>query len=261
MSYISRRPSGSLAGIVERVWRVEVADAAGVAETICPDGCAELVIHLGDPMEGQAEHLLVGQMVAPITVTPVGRVKMLGARFSPMGLHRVLPLPQERLVGHVVPLDAVWNAWTRRTADDVATAHRAEEALEVFERALEALIPEMTPHVDDEPVQRAVRMMRVRGGPLPLERFARAAGISRRQFERRFRDQVGLSPHLFGRIVRFQHAFAALSHESGASVAARLGFADQAHLIREVRRFSGGTPTLLADADGLTTFFANPGVR
>jgi AraC-like DNA-binding protein len=178
-----------------------------------------------------------------------------------MGLHRVLPIPQEQIVGNVVPLDAGWSAWTRRTADRIAAAVRPDDELQVFERALEALVPDVTARAGDQAVQHSVGVMRARGGPLRLEGFARAAGISRRQFERRFRDQVGLSPNLFGRIVRFQHAFAALTHEPGASVAARLGFADQAHLVREVRRFSGRTPTLLADADGLTTFFANTGAR
>jgi AraC-like DNA-binding protein len=257
VSYIARRPSSRLKGVVERLWRVEDACPTRAVETICPDGCAEIVIHLADPMRGQSRHLLVGQMDAPIDVMPSGCVKMVGARFTPTGLHRLLPMPQNRLVGEVLPLDAVWNAWTRNTADDVASAGNPELELRAFERALESLLPDDEGERPDRAIEMALHAMRARGRPIRLDRLAQASSMSRRQFERRFRDRVGLSPNLYGRIVRFQHAFAALGHESGASVAARLGFADQAHLVREVRRFSGQTPTLLADAGGLTCFFAN----
>jgi transcriptional regulator GlxA family with amidase domain len=166
-------------------------------------------------------------------------------------------MSQRRLTGRIVALDAVWSRWTRETADAVAGAGTPARELDVFERALERLLSTEARHDKDPAIAAALRAMRARGRPVNVDVFAHAAGIGRRQFERRFRDRVGLSPNLFGRIVRFQHAFAALGHEPGALLAARLGYVDQAHLIREVRRFSGRTPTLLADASGLTSFFAN----
>ena len=214
-------------------------------------------MHLGDPMQAQPRHLLVGQMDTPISVRPTGRVAMVGARLTPSGLSCLLPIPQLQLTGRIVALDAVWNRWTRETADRVSSAGDGASALDAFERALEQLVPaDVTQHCE-RAIAAALRAMRLRGAPIEIDAFARAAGISRRHFERRFRDRVGLSPHLFGRIVRFQHAFAALGEEPGASLAARLGYVDQAHLIREVRRFSEHTPTLLASAEGLTSFFAN----
>jgi AraC-like DNA-binding protein len=249
---MTRRPSPRLAGIVERLWRVEEGPSPSSPETICPDGCPEVVFHLGDPMREQPRHLLVGQMHAPMTVLPTGRVAMLGARFTPAGLYRLLPVAQDRLLGHIIALDAVWNGRTRRTADAIASAGNPDREMDAFERALEQLV---TDAPADRGIEMAVRRMRLRGGPLSSDSAAAACGLSRRQFERRFREQVGLSPHMFGRIVRFQEAFARLGHESGAALAARLGFVDQAHLVREVRRFSARTPTLLAEAEGLTTFF------
>ena len=256
VSYTTRMPSPRLSEVVERLWRVDDPSPAASGDTICPDGCAEIVIHLGDPMLAQPRHLLVGQMARPVTVNPTGRVMMVGARLTPAGLYRLLPFRQERLVGAIVPLDAVWNAWARRTADQIAAVREPAGQLATFERALEHLLPDLR-RPRDRSVGFAIRCMRACGGPLPVDRIAAAAGISRRQLERKFREQVGLSPNLFGRIIRFQRAFAAVGHEPGAALAARLGFVDQAHLVREVRQFSGQTPTLLADADGLTAFFAN----
>jgi AraC-like DNA-binding protein len=257
VSYISRAPTPPLRDIVERLWRVEDACPSPTPETICPDGCAEIVLHLGEAMQGQPRHVLVGQMYGPMAVRAAGPVVMLGARLTPFGLRRLLPMPQERLAGTICALGDVWQHWAERIADQMASACDAVSQLRLLDAAIVALLRQSIASHPDRVVQAAVRDMRRQQGPVSVDSVAAAGGISRRQLERRFRDHVGLSPHLFGRIVRFQHAFAALGHEPGAALAARLGYVDQAHMVREVRRFSGQTPTLLADAHGLTSFFAN----
>lgn len=261
MSFVSRRPGPRLRGVVDRLWYVEGGVASAEPETICPDGRTELVVHLGAPMREvradgdrpQPRHLLVGQMARPVTIVPTGGVRMVGARLEPAALHRVLPVPQDRLVDQIVDLEGVWGGWTRQTAERVAAAADAPTALDRFERALDTLVPAATPA--DLPIEAAVARLQQSGGTASITRLADDLGLGRRQLERRFRDRVGLSPRLFGRIIRFQRAFHALDYESGAAVAARCGYADQAHLVREVRRFAGRTPTLLAEAEGLTVFF------
>jgi AraC-like DNA-binding protein len=263
MSYIARRASERLRGIVERVWHVERDAAAIVPETICPDGRSEIVLHLGDPMleqigaalRSQPRHLLVGQMTAPATVIPSGRIAMVGARLAPSALHRLLGIPQHQVAGRVIDLEDVWPAWVPRTADQIAAEVEPAARLAALERALEALIPSEMPDDAFQRLDAAVAQLQASGGQARIDLIARQLGTSRRQFERRFRAHVGLSPRLFGRIIRFQRAFRAIDVESGAAIAARCGFADQAHLVHEIRRFAGQTPTLLAEAGGLTRFF------
>jgi AraC-like DNA-binding protein len=265
MSYCTRRAYGRLQGVVDRLWQLDEsapADDNHAPEAICPDGCTEIILHLGDPMlqavNGrllpQGRYLLVTQMDGPVTIVPTGRVAMVGARLRAGALHRLLPTTQDRLAGQILDLDTVWREWTRRTAEQVSAAG-PHCALDVFECALEALVPTDASSDMDRALDSTVAWLQASGGQAPIERLASHVGISRRQFERRFSEHVGLSPRLYGRIVRFQRAFRLLGTESGASVAARCGFADQAHLVREVRRFAGVTPTLLAEADGMTAFF------
>jgi AraC-like DNA-binding protein len=264
MSVLAHRPSSPrLQGIVDRVWRVDDAAPEPTAEAICPDGRTEIVLHLGEPMRqrrrdgdvNQPRNLLVAQMAAPVTIVPTGRVSMVGARFVAGALHRLLPMPQDRLRGQILDLDSVWRSWARSTADRVASAASPAAGLDALERAIEELLPGEHPDDDRRSMERAIAALRVSGGSAPIEGLAHATGLSRRQFERRFNERVGLSPRLFGRIVRFQRAVRHLGIESGAAVAARCGYADQAHLVREFRRFAGQTPTWLTGADGLTRFF------
>lgn len=73
--------------------------------------------------------------------------------------------------------------------------------------------------------------------------LARAAGRSRFQVYRLFREQYGLSPSAYLRQLRLRAARRALAAgEPPGHVAAATGFADQAHLTRWFRRTYGITP-------------------
>jgi AraC-like DNA-binding protein len=73
--------------------------------------------------------------------------------------------------------------------------------------------------------------------------------ISERQFERRFTQTVGLSPHVYIRVKRFNEAIRLIKtgqFERLTDVAYALNFSDQSHFIRDIKAFSGMTPTSLA---------------
>lgn len=77
-----------------------------------------------------------------------------------------------------------------------------------------------------------------RGDPLPGDRSARTV-------QRALRDTVGHGPAWIRRWVRLQEAarqFAVDGAAGTASIAARLGYADQSHLVNEFRAATGRTP-------------------
>src|SRR5262249_45351761 len=96
-------------------------------------------------------------------------------------------------------------------------------------------------------ITKIVQHFEITGSRISVSATARHAGLSMRQFERRFREAVGISPKLFSRMQRFQHVFHALEgpHTDWVTEAIRCGYFDQAHLIRDFREFTGATPTAL----------------
>jgi hypothetical protein len=73
------------------------------------------------------------------------------------------------------------------------------------------------------------------------------AWASERTIERRFRWALGLTPKQLAQIRRAQAAVARLqAGRAAADVAAELGYADQPHLSRSLRRFMGLTPSEVA---------------
>jgi AraC-like DNA-binding protein len=92
-----------------------------------------------------------------------------------------------------------------------------------------------------------------------VERLAADIGWSRKHLADRVRRAVGVTPRTYARVRRFERLMANLTHGTQphwADLAAAHGFADQPHLIREMRDLSGLTPTslmarLLPDGGGL----------
>lgn len=87
-----------------------------------------------------------------------------------------------------------------------------------------------------------------------IEELSRSLGISSRQLRRRFSAAVGYSPKVFQSIMRFQRLLYLAAHTRCSrplvELAFETGYADQAHMSREVQRLSGNSPAvLLASAD------------
>jgi transcriptional regulator GlxA family with amidase domain len=81
-----------------------------------------------------------------------------------------------------------------------------------------------------------------------LSDLVNAAGLSPRQCERRFAAEVGMSPKLYDRIVRYQMALdlkLCAPHRTWVSIAQQTGYHDQMHMIKDFQRLSGDTPARL----------------
>jgi AraC-like DNA-binding protein len=80
-------------------------------------------------------------------------------------------------------------------------------------------------------------------GTRPIGPLSRELGWGERRLERRFREQLGLSPKSAARVLRLQHAMRLLiAGRPPAETASRAGFYDQSHLNREIKAATGMTP-------------------
>ena len=124
--------------------------------------------------------------------------------------------------------------------------------LVLVQRTLHALLEASRRRPDPE-VVRAWRRLHAERVPVGL--LAREVGWSRRRLLTRFRAQIGLTPTLAARVLRFRRAADLLVPGVGpdgrpadvriADVAAATGFADHSHLVREFRALAGCPPRVL----------------
>ena len=252
MIYREFRPSPALRSLVDRLYFIEGrADELG-AEPIPPDGHTEIIVHAGEPFveigdDGSARVqdrvLLAGQVTRAVRVAPRGSARMIGARLRPDAARRMTGVPQHELTDTIASLGQIDRALARTLADDVATRETADDMAAALDRAL---VQSASASQDRSPVHAALALTFDRGGLVRVSELAARSGVGARQLERLFHDHVGLSPKLFLRIIRFQHVLSSVRDGHGdtawAAVAARHGFYDQSHFIRDFKTFVGAAP-------------------
>ncbi len=197
----------------------------------------------------QPAAFVVGQLTRPFWLRPARKGLAVGARLRTAGAREVLGADLGALRDAVVSIDAFWGSGAAKTLqqslrsanDDAARVARLSGAL------LERIDPARAAH---SAIRVAVGTILARRGSLRIAPLARAGGWSERHFERRFLREVGCLPRQFARTVRFQQLLSLVGRASKvdwAGLAWDSGFADQAHLIREFRRFTGATPRKFED--------------
>jgi len=201
-------------------------DSAGAETTgvvrVMPDGCIDLVWADGDLF-----------VAGPDTVAhdaPVGPT-YVGVRFHPGWGPVLLGVPADELRDGRVPLDALWRSVdARRLAEAAAGAPVA---------ALTAVVRERL-HRTGPPEEIIRRLARALGSGEAISTTARRLAMSPRQLQRRSLASFGYGPKTLARVLRFDRALAlARRGVPAARVAATTGYADQAHLAREVRALAG----------------------
>jgi AraC-like DNA-binding protein len=83
------------------------------------------------------------------------------------------------------------------------------------------------------------------GGSTPINAILKDELNKRRQLERKFFKQVGMSPKQLGKVIRLQTALKMLlsqQTESLTSIAYESEYYDQAHFIKDFKEFTGTTP-------------------
>ncbi len=107
----------------------------------------------------------------------------------------------------------------------------------------------------------AAKAVLKRHGRTRVSDLARESGMGVRQFERRFRHEMGITPKLYARIVRFEAALqrkAAAPGTSWTDIAHALGYHDQMHMVHDFNRLSGDSPTAIG---GRLDMFVQPEVE
>jgi AraC-like DNA-binding protein len=203
------------------LWTRSAATTTGVVR-VMPDGCIDLVWADGELF-----------VAGPDTVAhdaPAGPT-YVGVRFQPGWAPTLLGVPADGLRDERIPLDALWGAAdARRLAERAAGAPVEALTATVRERLRRTGPP--------EPVTRRLAAGLRRGHTVSA--VAARLGLSQRQLHRRSLAAFGYGPKTLARVLRFDRALAlARDGVPYARVAASTGYADQAHLAREVRSLAG----------------------
>lgn len=167
--------------------------------------------------------------------------------FQPGGLYRMLGIPMESLLGKD-GIDArdVWGNQINLILEQLSESDSFDNMKLIIEQFLLSKSIRLKKFL---PIDSAMFMLVKGGGLIPIDQVASASCLSNRQFERVFKNRIGLSPKFFSRLVRFSRAWLIKENQPDIGwlqLANKCGYHDQMHFIRDFKEFTGENPTEIA---------------
>lgn len=234
---------------VETVWYSEGALAAS-NERVLPCGLIDVVANLGDAMrlvEGVGDARIVGGCTSGMlqrheVIGHPAVHRAVGIRLRPLGARRLLNLPLAGFSGTLTSLDALLGSAGSALADRCAHAKTPAAALDAALAWIDARFALAT--APDPVAPWALARLDRPDPPRTIASLVAASGLSERRFVQRFQRELGVTPRVYARLVRFRRALRGLRPGvTLATVAVDAGYFDHAHMDREFRDLGGLTPS------------------
>jgi AraC-like DNA-binding protein len=222
-----------------------------------PSARVVMIVNLGEPIRvsapgqsGWSEQAVgfVAGLHDTYALTETGGAQAgMQIDLTPVGAHLLLGLPMDELAQRVVTLEELFGVDGLLLREAMAEAPGWLERFALVDDFLLGLLDDARSPVPS--VTRALHRLHESGGTVPVGAVAAEIGCSRRHLISRFREQVGVTPKLLARIMRFQRVVALVDARTSmgwAEIAQACGYYDQAHMIRDFNQFAGGPPSEFA---------------
>ena len=215
---------------------------------ICSLGPPVDLVAMPDPKHParQLRAFVSGYDAGPATIAHDGTQRGVALDLTPRGARLLLGLPAAELSGICVSLDEVVGAVGERLSSRLEEASAWTQRFALLDEELLALAGRRRIGEPRPEVVAAWDQIVATGGTVEVGALAADLGWSRRHLGERFRAELGLTPKVAARVVRFERARRLLlrpERPALADVANLTGYFDQAHLNRDFRDLAGCSPT------------------
>ncbi|HEY1767131.1 MAG TPA: helix-turn-helix domain-containing protein [Terracidiphilus sp.] len=273
-SIVHARPAPGLEAFVRCYGqrRGRIAASAAVVQPVHARAACILEFNLGDRsrvrysasgLEKIAQRaVLIGlQTFRRATLHMSGTVDSFGILFQPAGLHRLFAVPVSEVTDSDHEAEAVLGRGIIELEMRLADCRTFQQRVAAADRFL---VDRIAAGRESDGVAAAADWILRNPGAASIAALTSMTGLSLRQFERRFASQIGMSPKLFACIVRFEAVMDRMTRGPDASwtdTAHRFGYHDQMHMVHDIERFTGETPTKILDVFQLAFHEAIDGLR
>ncbi len=233
-------PDDDLAPFVEHLWTVAWDLAAPTVSEVLAHPSVQLVVEEGN---SAVAGVFTGRFIRRLE----GRGRVLGVKFLPGGFRPFYDRPVAALADRRASLAEVFGA----RADGLEQRALAAPGLEAAFAEIQAFLRARVPVAGEalELVGRIVARTANDRGITRVSQLTAGFGLGPRQMQRLFEEHVGVRPKWIIQRYRLHEAaerIAAAPDQDWAELALELGYADQAHFVRDFRRIVGSTPAAYA---------------
>lgn len=248
MRYQQIQPIPALQPYIRYFWVLEntCADITPKHFKIIPDGNPGLVFQdsstfLDSHHQKLPVTFLYGQTTQHTEQISIGKFKSIGVYFYPDAVSTLFGINAAELTNQHLDVALMTNTvLTEQLLHAVSSA----QSIEILSAFFISLLKKNKKQENNK-VRYCLARIHATKGQVTLRDFPRELYISESNFERTFKQTVGISPKLYTRITRFQASLNQLRHrefQQLSDIAFEHHYADQSHFIREFKAFTGIVP-------------------
>ncbi|MBP1990639.1 helix-turn-helix domain-containing protein [Paenibacillus eucommiae] len=270
-SYAEWMPTPLLKPYVSCYWTSEPRHASEVLffndhkpiDRVLPDGCSDIIFE-HDIIADRYQVRYCGMFDQPFAIAYDEQrpIRRFAVRFFPGGAYFFLQTALIEFTNQHLDLELVWPGIAGELGEQIFETKSVSSKIQSLEYFLLSML-DSSRQVNDDLMKNLLYPIFMSGGTLSVHELAKSEGISPRHMNRKFDQWIGKSPKKFSEIVRFQTALSQihlrLSQKlNWQTLALDCGFFDQAHFIREFKRYYGDSPLVaVAEYQGMSDLY-NP---
>lgn len=254
MDYKTYEPHKDLESIVKFYWTLEVPfDPKNQKQKIVPDGCIEMTFNFGDKIKRYTSEsnfilhpnaMVMGQRTKSYFILPVGNVDTFAICFYPIGFINFIKTPLENLADKEIPISELFGQEDGTELEQqMIGAVDSQQRINIIESFLLKRLNQK--NTISNIVKSTVDALLKTNGTTPINTILKDEVSKRRQLERHFRKQIGISPKQLSKAIRLQTTINLLLNkksETLTDIAYESEYFDQAHFIKDFKEFTGINP-------------------
>lgn len=243
-NYMEYQPSKRLRPYIACFWTSGNQAKRQTEVLVTPDTCMDIIVRVNHTRQ-TIHGYLCGMQDQPVMALEGGqqdRISSFAIRFYFWSAHLFLNCNFKEICNRFLPfqeLDADWTILFETFFYRTAMAER----ISLTESFLLRRLDQATMNAD---LFNSIQYLLTHCGRSPVGDICAYSGISQRRMERLYHLHVGLPPKRMSSLIRYQNVW----HEMVSSpdfdmqdAVMRYGYTDQAHLLKDFKRFHGVNPT------------------
>lgn len=258
MTLLVRTPSFPLCEYIGALIYYDGIDPIHQMDRFLPDGNTEMIINLND----RPQHIydnetlkviqtcqrawISGVRTQPITIPSGQGSRMLIVAFKRGKAYPFYSPPMSEFTDQVIEAEDVFGVRVLHLREQLLACTSPEQMFALMEMFLLRQSRGNFPSdVASRCVEYALAQIMEQSRRVDFEQLSLQIGYSQKHFISMFKQQVGIPPKQYMKIMRFQNAILQIERSGSAlwsEIALQSGFYDQAHFIHEFKSFSGFTP-------------------
>jgi AraC-like DNA-binding protein len=248
-------PAKELLPYIKHYLFLERADACTKKLRLFSDGNTGMVLTFAgnlisgiqdDGASNYPNSFLYGQICEFKDLYLTGKTLIIIVVFQPYGFNHLSGIPASEVREKIIATADIFGG------SGVMLHNKLSENLTIgaIQQQLDSFFLEQAPKkpVALKPViQTSLNYMLSEKGAVSIHQLVKQTGYTERHIERTFNEYIGINPKKFGNTLKLHQFLRLLKYTSRlnnfTSLCYEAGYADQSHLIKEFRKYTGITPT------------------